>query len=70
MKKILKSKLNSGDVLKAINSRALVKLRYGAWLIKWTKNELITIDRKARKKWQCTKHSTLKLMLIASTYPG
>ena len=49
IKKILKSKLNSGNVVAAINSRAVAVIRYGAGLIKWTKDELRTIDRKTRK---------------------
>ena len=49
VKKILKSKLNSGNVVRAINSRAVAFIRYGAGLIKWTKDELKNIDRKTRK---------------------
>ena len=49
IKKILKSKLNSGNVETTINSRALAVIRYSAGLIKWTKDELRTIDRKTRK---------------------
>jgi hypothetical protein len=49
MKKILKSKLNAGNIIKAINSQAVSIIRYGAWLIEWTKEELKEMDRKTRK---------------------
>ena len=49
VKKISKSKLNSGNTTLAINSRAASLIRYGAGIIAWTKNELQKIDRKARK---------------------
>ena len=64
MKKILKSKLNSGNVVTVINSRAVAVIRYSAGLIKWTKDDkLQTINRNTRKML-----SILKLMLIDSTY--
>ena len=44
IKKVLKSKLNSGNVLKAINANVVALIRYGTSLINWTKDELITID--------------------------
>ena len=47
--KILKSKLNSGNVVTVINSRAVTVIRYKAGLIEWTQDELRTIDRKTRK---------------------
>ena len=49
VRKILKSKLNGGNVISAINSRAVAVVRYGAGIIKWTKLELEELDRKARK---------------------
>jgi hypothetical protein len=49
MKKILKSKFNAGNIIKAINSRAVSIIRYGAGLIEWTKEELRGMDRKTRK---------------------
>ena len=49
VRKILKSKLNGGNVINAINTRAVAIIRYGAGIIKWTKEELINIDRKTRK---------------------
>ena len=49
LRKILKSKLNGGNVIKAINSRAVSLVRYGAGIIDWAKDELRQIDRKTRK---------------------
>ena len=40
MKRILKCKLNSGDVVKTINSRTVSIIRYGAGIIEWTKEKL------------------------------
>ena len=49
IRSILKSKLNGGNIISAINSRAVSVVRYGAGIIKWTKNELEELDRKTRK---------------------
>ena len=49
VRKILKSKLNGGNVINAINTRAVAIIRYGAGIIKWTKEELRNVDRKTRK---------------------
>ena len=49
LRKILKSKLNGGNVINAINTRAVAIKRYGAGIIKWTKEEFRNIDRKTRK---------------------
>ena len=49
VRKILKSKLNSNNMIQAINSRALSLIRYGAGIIKWTVEELKEVDRKTRK---------------------
>ena len=38
-----------GNLVKSINSRAVAVIRYGAGIIKWTKEKLKTIDRKTRK---------------------
>ena len=46
---VLKSKLNGGNIILTINSRAVSIVRYGAGIIKWTKNELEEMDRKTRK---------------------
>lgn len=49
LKKILKSKLNSGNLFKAINTWAVSLYRYGAGIIGWTKEELQQVDRWTRK---------------------
>ena len=46
---ILKSKLNSKNVITSINSRAISLIRYSAGIIKWNNTELKNIDRKTRK---------------------
>ena len=49
VRNVLKSKLNGGNIISAIDSRAVSIVRYGAGIIKWTKNELEELDRKTRK---------------------
>eukprot|EP00112_Aurelia_sp_Birch-Aquarium-sp1_P017963 Seg422.8 transcript_id=Seg422.8/GoldUCD/mRNA.D3Y31 product="hypothetical protein" protein_id=Seg422.8/GoldUCD/D3Y31 len=49
VRKILKSKLNGMNNISAINSRAVSVVRYGAGIIKWTKEELEKLDGKPRK---------------------
>ena len=49
VKNVLKSKLNRGNIISAINSRVVSIVRYGAGIIKWRKNELEELDRKTRK---------------------
>ena len=46
---IFKSKLNSSNTVKAINSRTVPAVRYGAGIIDWSKNELQAMDHKTRK---------------------
>jgi hypothetical protein len=41
--------LNAGNIIEAINSRAVSIIRYGAGLIEWIKEELKEMDRKTRK---------------------
>ena len=48
VRNVLKSKLNGGNIISAINSRAVSTVRYGAGVIKWTKNDLEELDRKKR----------------------
>ena len=48
-KLIMKSKLSGRNKIIAINTRAVSLMRYGAGIVKWTKNELDEIDRKTRK---------------------
>ena len=38
----------------AINARAVSIIRYGAWIIKWAKQELRKMDRKTKSYWQLT----------------
>jgi hypothetical protein len=49
IKKVLKSKLNSGNLFKAINTWGVSLYRYGAGIIEWTKDELRQADRRTRK---------------------
>ena len=49
IKKILKLKLNSSNVVTAINSRVVTVIRYSAGLIKSIKDELRTIDKRPGK---------------------
>ena len=43
------SEVKTGDVVAGINSRAEPLIRYVAAFIKWTRDELGTMDRKTRK---------------------
>ena len=49
VRKVMKSKLNGGNVTKAVNTWATPLIRYGAGIIDWIKNEKDEIDRKTRK---------------------
>ena len=49
LKLVLKSKLNGKNKILAINTWAVSILRYGAGILKWTTNELKSMDRKSRK---------------------
>ncbi len=49
LKLVLKSKLNGRNKILAINTWAVSVLRYGAGILKWTKDELKKMDRKSRK---------------------
>ena len=46
--KILKSKLNGGNTIQAINSWAVPVIRYTGGIVDWTIAELEDLDRKAR----------------------
>ena len=46
---IMKSKLNGRNKILAANTWAVSLMRYGAGILRWTKNELQEIDRKTRK---------------------
>lgn len=47
VKTILKSTLKRGNTIKAINSRAVSTVRYGAGIVDWIKEELKVMDRKS-----------------------
>ena len=49
VKLLLESKLNGGNVIKAINTWAVAVLRYSGGILDWTQDELKCIDRKTRK---------------------
>ena len=49
LRKVLKSKLNGGNLVRGVNTRAISLLRYSAALVSWRKSELQAIDRKTKK---------------------
>ena len=49
LKAILKSKLNSGNTVKAINTWAVPVIRYSAGIVDWKNSELCNMDKKTRK---------------------
>ena len=49
VRKVLKSKLNGGNCIRAINSWAVPVIRYTAGVVDWTQAELEDLDRKTRK---------------------
>ena len=49
LRKILKSELNGGNIIKAINSWAVPVVRNTSGIIEWTRAELEDLDRKIRK---------------------
>ena len=49
VRNMLKSKLNGGNIISAISSRAVSIVRYGAGIISWTKMELEELDWKTKK---------------------
>ena len=50
MKAILKSKLNSGNTVKAVNTWAVPVIRYSEGIVDWKNSELRNMDRKTRKE--------------------
>ena len=57
VRKILKSKLNGGNTIQAINNWAVPVIRYTACIVDWTIAELEDLDRKTMKLM--TAHRTL-----------
>ena len=49
LRKVLKSKLNGGNIVRRVNTWAVSLLRYSATFVSWRKSELQAIDRKTRK---------------------
>ena len=49
VKKVIRSKLNGGNMVRVINSWAVSLLRYSGGVVRWTKVELRNLDRKTRK---------------------
>ena len=49
LRKVLKSKLNGGNLVHGVNTWAVSLLRYSEALVSWRKIELQAIDRKTRK---------------------
>ena len=49
LKAILKSKLNSGNIVKAINTWGVPVIRYSAGIVDWNNSELHNMHRKTRK---------------------
>ena len=49
LRKVLKLKLNGGNLVCRVNTRAVSLLRYSAEFVSWRKSELQGIDRKTRK---------------------
>ena len=48
-RKVLKSKLNGGNLVHGVNASAVSLLRYSAAFVSWRKSELQAVDRKSRK---------------------
>ena len=49
VRKILETKLNDGNIIKAINTWAIPMLRHSASFLDWTISELQEMDRRTRK---------------------
>ena len=49
LRKVLKSKVNGGNLVRGVNTWAVSLLRYSAASVSWRKSELQAIDRKTRK---------------------
>ena len=49
LRKVLKSTLNGGNLVRGVNTWAVSLIRYSAAFVSWRKSELQAIDRKTRK---------------------
>ena len=68
LKKVLKSKLNGGNLVQGVNNWTMSLLRYSAAFISWRKCELQAIDRKTRKLLQYMGDGTQSLLLTDCIY--
>ena len=68
MRNILKSKLNRGNIILAINAKSVSIVKYVAGIIIWTKMKLEEIYRRTRKLMTIYGALTLKQMLIDCTF--
>ena len=48
LRKVLRSKLNGGNLVRGVNTWAVPLLRHSTAFVSWSKSELQAIDRKAR----------------------
>ena len=49
VRKVLETKLNGNNLIKAINIWAVAVIRYSAPFLDWNKDELLALDRRTRK---------------------
>ena len=50
LKLVMRSKLNGGNKIKAVDTWAVALLRYSRGVIRWQKNELQNMDRMTRNR--------------------
>jgi len=50
LRKILRSHLSGRNIIQAINSYTVLVMRYAGGIIRWTKEELYSIDALTRKQ--------------------
>ena len=62
IRKVLKSKLNGGNLVHGVNTWAVSLLRYSAAFVSWRKSELHAIDRKTRSWLPYMEHYILSQM--------
>ena len=68
LRKVLKSKLNHGNLVQGVNTWAVFLLRYSAAIISWRKCALQAIDRKTRKLFIIYRRLHPKSMLTDCIY--
>ena len=49
VKKLCRSKLNGGNLIRGINTWAVGVVRYSAGMVDWTMEEMVNMDRRTRK---------------------